>query len=192
MIFRITDYYSYEFIEEGGVYSSNFITKTGTEYRVYFYPVSEYADLIEEGSILYTYGYHFGFTKIGEDEFKKEPFDPRIKNTIIRIIKEFYSIADSKSLLIFQCSDIDGKENKLKRAKRFDMWFDLSDPEHFFAKKNEEVEVNIINENGELTTEKEYLSLIIKSDNHLIEEANNEFKEFKELLSQLKVTANHI
>ena len=91
--------------------------------------------MIKEGSILYKYGYHFGFTKIGEDEFKKEPFDPRIKNTIIRIIKKFYSIEDSKSLLVFQCSDIDGKENKLKRAKRFNMWFDLSDPDHFLLKR---------------------------------------------------------
>lgn len=144
------------------------------------------ADIINEGSILYEYGYRFGFTKIGQHEFKNEPFDPRIKNTIIQVVKEFYLIADNQSLLIFQFSDIDGKENKLKRAKRFDLWFRLADSDNFFAKKDEEVVINKFEETGKLVTEKEYISLIIKRNNVILDAAINEFKEFKELLCNLK------
>ena len=187
MVFLFNDYYTYEFIEEEGIIVSVFNTKTGTKYRVYFYPAKDYFSYLNEDCVIYLYGYFFGFTKIGEDEFKRENFDPKVKNTIINIIKEFYSTAEGKPLLIFQCSDIDGNDNKLKRAKLFDIWFRWADSDNYFRKENEQIVVNeYIGENGELVTEKEYSSLIVKNNNGIIEQAINEFQELKETLTSNK------
>lgn len=187
MVFIVTDFYTYEFIEEEGVIVSVFNTKTGTKYRVYFYPAKDYFPYLKEDSVIFLYGYFFGFTKIGEDEFKKENFDCKIKNTIISIVKEFYSTEDDKPILIFQCSDIDGKNNKQKRANIFDIWFKWADSENYFRKENEQIVVNeYIGLDGKLETEKEYLSLIVRNNNVIIDQAINEFQELKETLTSNK------
>ncbi len=71
MISVITDYYTHEFNEEEGVTAAFFSTKTETKYRVYFYPARDFFEYIEEGKVIYDYGYYFGFTKVEPNEDKK-------------------------------------------------------------------------------------------------------------------------
>ncbi|HUZ57194.1 MAG TPA: hypothetical protein VMU83_00255 [Hanamia sp.] len=127
MIPLITDYYTHEFNEDEGVTVAFFSTKTSTKYRVYFYPAKDFFDYIKADSVIYLYGYYFGFTKIAPNEDKKEHYDPRIRNTIVTIINEFYNSKENNSILIFHCSNDWGNDKKYKRAKTFDNWFLLAD-----------------------------------------------------------------
>lgn len=62
MIRRITDFYSYLFQEEEDITAAYFKTNSGTEYRVYFYPITAYFDTLKEDTIFYHDGYFLGFT----------------------------------------------------------------------------------------------------------------------------------
>lgn len=90
MIRTITDYYSHEFLEDEGIIAAIFITRTQTEYRVYFYPTKDYFENIPEGGLIYQRGYHFGFTKVAPNENKVEPPDMMVGNTIVNVVKEFF------------------------------------------------------------------------------------------------------
>ena len=134
MICKINDYYSQEFNEEGGVIAANFTTKTGTKYRVYFYPAKDYFDQISEGTNLSSCGYYFGFTKVAPNEGKCEPFDARVMYTIVNVINEFFESQGKESILIFHCSDEGGNDKKYKRAKMFDDWFERANTSSCFRK----------------------------------------------------------
>lgn len=112
MIGRIVDFYSYLFQEQEGVIAAYFKTNTGTEYRVYFYPVTEYFDTLKEDTLLYRYGYFFGFTKLAPNEEKKEPLDCRVRNTILNTINKFFIEKGIDKILLFYCDDGDGKNFK--------------------------------------------------------------------------------
>lgn len=77
MIRKITEFYSYLFQEEDDISASYFQTNTGTEYRVYFYPISEYFEKLGSDTLLYQYGYFFGFTKLAP-KAKKNPLILRL------------------------------------------------------------------------------------------------------------------
>ena len=47
MFRKVNDFYSHIFNSEGDIVVAYFVTKTGTEYRVYFYPARDYSSLIE-------------------------------------------------------------------------------------------------------------------------------------------------
>ncbi len=179
----IAEYYTHQFVQEEGITAANFLTNSGTKYRVYFYPAKDYFDYIEEGSIIYLYGFYFGFTKIFPNEDKKEKFDPRVRNTIVNIIIEFYESQGSNSILIFQCSDDWGKDKKFKRSKRFNEWFLSSEYASKFHKKDEIIIVHNYLEDGTIETDKEYLSLISEIDHEFLDEALEEFQQIRDTLS---------
>lgn len=72
MIRRVSAFYSYLFQEEQGITAAYFKTKTDTEYRVYFYPISEYFEKLSDETFLYRFGYFFGFTKLAPNEGKED------------------------------------------------------------------------------------------------------------------------
>jgi hypothetical protein len=187
MPFDSTDYYSHEFITEKNldseVIASVFTTKTGTEYRVYFYPLIEYFDYINESHLITNGGYFFGFTKVAPNEDLKEPFDPLIMNTIKNVILEFYESQGVESTLVFHCSDDWGADKKIKRANRFQKWFEGAGMDHLFRKENEEIVVNQYSEDGDsLTKDTEYLSLIIHRENQNIDAIIEEFRDLKDVI----------
>lgn len=171
MIRTIYDYYTHEFREEGGIVAAYFQTKTGTEYRVYFYPAKDTFD-ISHDSVLYRRGYYFGFTKVSPNEDKKEAFDPRVMNTISNIINEFYESDGIECVLLFHCSGEWGDDKKLKRARRFSLWFSLAMGKYSYTKYDEEIIMPV-------HTDNEYLSIIIENTNPNIETILNEFHEIK-------------
>ena len=101
-------------------------------------------------------------------------------NTINNIVNEFYESEGIKSVLIFHCSGDWGDDKKVKRARRFDLWFNQANGKYSFTKYNEEIIVNIlIEEDTRVITDKEYLSVIIESTNPNIETILDEFQEIK-------------
>ncbi len=176
-MFRVVnDFYSHFFDTDEGVTVAKFQTKTDTIYRAYFYPMSDYFDILEPDSKIYQNGFFFGFTKVGENEDKNESPDMKIRNTIINIISEFFE-KSADSILIFQCDKQDKKH--LKRSKTFEEWFTCADTSHCFKKYNEELIIASIDPT--IPDDKEYLSLIIKCDNPNTNIALEEFQEIKEL-----------
>jgi Family of unknown function (DUF6169) len=175
MIRRITDFYSHLFQEEEGVTAAYFKTNSGTEYRVYFYPITEYFDKLDKDTILYNYGYYFGFTKMAPNEEKKEPIDFKVRNTILVTINDFFEEKGIDKILIFHCDDGDGK--KSKRATAFDSWYDLSKTKTCFKKYDEEI--IITDESGE-KIDIDYMSLIVECANPNITEILIEFQSLKE------------
>lgn len=179
MLRTIHDYYTHEFKEEDGIVVAYFETKTDTGYRVYFYPGKDYFDNLSDGFI-YKYSYFFGFTKVDPNEDKREAFDARVMNTIINIVNEFYDSDGLDCILIFHCSGEWGADKKLKRAKRFDYWFDHAIGKFTFQKYNEEIVINeFTGENGDIVTDKEYLSIIMENTNPNKEQILDEFQKIK-------------
>lgn len=73
-------------IVDGSV-AYTFTTKTGTQYRVYFYPAKDYSIYVERYKFLTEFGFICGITKVEPDELKNEPFDAAIKCTVNRYLK---------------------------------------------------------------------------------------------------------
>lgn len=160
MISRIIDFYSYLFQEQEDVIAFYFKTNTGTDYRVYFYPITEYFDTLKQNTLLYHYGYFFGFTKLAPNEEKKEPLDCRVRNTILNVINKFFEEKGLDKILLFYCDDGDGKN--FKRVTVFDSWFNFAETKTRFKKYDEEIV--IIDQNGN-KIDVNYISLIIECDN---------------------------
>lgn len=176
MIPTIRDFYSYIFQEEDQVTAVYFSTHTGTEYRVYFYPASEYFDGISEETLLYKQGYFFGFTKLAPNEDKKEHIDTRVRNTILQAISDFFDEKGIDKVLIFYCDDGDGK--KAKRAKCFDEWYQAAEIKNCFKKIDEEIVIPLDTGNVDI----DYMSLIIECKNPQEESITKEFQQLKERL----------
>jgi hypothetical protein len=177
MIRKSTDFYSYLFQEEEGITAAYFQTKTGTEYRVYFYPIPEYFEKLSPDTQLYHCGYFFGFTKLAPNEGKKEPIDFRVRNTILIVISEFFEEKGIDKVLIFHCDDDDGK--KSKRSNSFDLWYKMSETKTCFKKFDEEI---IVTDEYGIKIDTDYMSLIIECENPNIELLLKEFQSLKEQL----------
>lgn len=177
MIRRVSEFYSYLFQEEQGITVAYFKTKSGTEFRVYFYPIPEYFERLNSDTFLYRYGYFFGFTKLAKYEGKREAPDFRIRNTILNIIEEFFNEKGIDKVLLFYCDDEDGK--KVKRSKCFDTWFEMAEMKTCFKKYDEEIIIKDIDGN---LMDVEFLSLIIECENQNLELLLKEFQDFKEQL----------
>lgn len=167
--------YSYIFQEEEQVTVSFFTTKTGTDYRVYFYPAAEFFTHLDPTSLLYRYGYFFGFTKLNPNEGKAEPIDLSVRATIIHIIDQFFANNGQENVLIFYCDGDDGKNGK--RAKSFQHWFENIATQTRFYKYDEEI--ILLSDEG-IAERTDYLSLIIERNNTLNTDLQNEFQHLKE------------
>ena len=181
MIRTSTDFYSYLFQQEQGITAVYFITNTETEYRVYFYPISEYFEGLGSDTQLFHYGYFFGFTKLAPNETKVEPLDFKIRNTILKIIEEFFEERGHENVLIFYCDNDDGK--KSKRSICFDAWYLLSGASSQFNKYDE---VIIFTDEYGTQIDSDYISLIVASKNHHLQQIVEEFQLIKQQLNENK------
>jgi hypothetical protein len=170
-----TEFYSYLFQEEDGVIAVYFKTKTDTAYRVFFYPFYDTFDSVDTKSVLSNVGFFFGFTKLEPDEDKKEPFDFRVRNTVLLIINDFFEEKGIDKVLVFNYDAEDGK--KLKRFSCFDYWYTSSKMKTYFKKFDEEI---ITTDDTGMKIDVDYLSLIIESDNPQGERLLAEFQSLKE------------
>ena len=172
----------------GDIVVATFQTRSGTIYRTYFYPAFDYT-LIDYGQFqdfhIIKEGFYFGFTKTYEYSHIMEPIDCKVRNTIIEIVKQFFLDYGQDKILLVHCDNQDKKHGK--RAKAFDYWYKLSSQTLSFTKKDEELVVNQYDIDGNLSTETDYLSIIISNDNMNREEVLNEFQSIKETLISNKM-----
>lgn len=98
----------YDVVEEGELMYS-FTTVHGIEYRVYFLDYSAY---------LPGFGGVYSFNIEPENEIP-HPIDSRIAQTVVHILRQFFSNHENSMIMV--CDNSDGKE--LKREKLFSRWF---------------------------------------------------------------------
>ncbi len=174
-------HYPFDFKQEANIIIATFTKVTNTQYRVYFYPCQEYLTNINTDSNLYRSCYFFGFTKLSPNERKIEPIDLKVRNTILSIIHQFFSIRGQDHYLLFFCDNDDNKN--LKRAKCFDLWYRRSDFYNLFVKLDEEI---VYYDEQVNTKNYEDLSLILPINNPQNERIQEEFLTFKSQLFQNK------
>lgn len=181
MIRKIAEFYSFLFEEEESITVAYFSTKSETKYRAYFYPIPDYFDKLSPETLLYQFGYHFGFTKLAPNEERKEPIDFRVRNTIIAIINKFFEEKGIDKILIFYCDDGDGKNTK--RSISFDNWYEVAETKTCYKKYDEQIIV--VDESGNKTST-DYISLIIECENPHVDSILMEFQSLKESLIAAK------
>lgn len=112
------------------------------------------------------------------DEEKLAPFDHKIRNTLLIIIKNFFIEKGTDTILVFNCEDEDKKE--AKRAAVFNRWYEIADTEAAFFKYDEEI--IIINSETGQKEKSVYLSFIIEKANTVKDAVLLEFQLLKEQL----------
>jgi hypothetical protein len=177
MISKANEFYSYLFQEEEGITAAYFQTNAGTGYRVYFYPISAYFDILSPETQLYQHGYFFGFTKLAPNEGRKEAIDLRVRNTIINAVQTFIEEKGANKVLIFYYDDEDG--SKLKRFICFDWWYQRTEAKTLLLKIDEEI---ITIDDSGLKMDTEYISLLLNRNNSMMDSLLIEFQLLKEQL----------
>ena len=143
--------------ENGGFYE--FTTDYGVIYSVGFMP---------DDSIITRDAYQFIITNVNN---RPSPKDEKIKDTIIVLIDEFFSIDDN--VLLYICETGDGRQ--AMRNRLFQYWFSQ------YGRKDEYTFLasSVVDEDGVVN----YATMIIKNCNPRIAEAVSEFTETIRLLS---------
>lgn len=98
----------YDVIEEDD-WNYSFTTKHGIVYHAYFLDFSTYHPSFSD---VYTFN-------IEPDNEKPHPIDNRIAQTIVHILKSFFT--HKKNSMLMVCDNLDGKE--IKRKNLFTRWF---------------------------------------------------------------------
>lgn len=157
----------------------SFTTKTGTIYRVYFYPAKDYSDYVQAYPYLHQHGYIFGFTKTEPNENKTEALDAGIKATIIQIISEFFNQCGSDSILLYHCDNYDGKQQK--RNNCFLRWY----KQQLVSARMENTVITAYDETGHPVINN-YVGFIIRRGHPLAGEIAEEFQGVKDDLVKEK------
>jgi hypothetical protein len=139
-------FYSFlaEFDDQDGSVSYTFTAKTGTDYRVYFYPAKDYSDYVVPYRFLSEFGFICGITKVAPNEFKIEPFDVCIKETVKQIFIDFIHQFGDKVILLYHCDYHDGRQHK--RNSLFRQWH--SEVKERIAIYMEDTEISTVNADG--------------------------------------------
>ncbi len=172
-------FYSYFSDVEDGIVAYTFTTKTDTDYRVYFYPASDYSEYVQNYINLLKDGYIFGFTKVQPNEDKVELIDSRIKLTITQIVSDFFDNIGENSILLYHCDNEDGKQGK--RNNCFTRWYKDSELLIFM----EDTVIVVYDEEGQPLISN-YLGFFVKNTNPNLEEIKIEFHSVKEDLIREK------
>lgn len=134
-----------------------FVTDSGVEYQINFMP--DYT-LWEE--------YAYQFVIINKNK-KSSPNDPKLKDTLIYIVEDFFE--ENKNILLYICETGDGKQ--AARSKLFLRWFaNYSRASEYFFKSTE-----IVSEE-----EQNFAAIIVRKDNPGLVEITNDFEELIALL----------
>lgn len=165
--------YSLERTGDGGFYYT-FITKASTEYRVYFYPASEYSEHVQNYEKLSKHGFISGFTKVHPNEDKNEPYDLKIENTIKLILSDFIKEMGIRVILLYHCDSADGRQEK--RNNRFKKWFtQMAKHISIFM---DDTFINTCDEEGNVL-QIDYLGVVTDGQNPDINQITEEFHSVK-------------
>lgn len=148
-------------IERNKDFIYSFVTDGGIKYIALFVSCKSYDD-----NFIDTYSFNFE----PEDRNRKSVYDPRIKETIISIIEEFFR--NNHNSMICVCESIDGKE--LCRNRLFNRWGDEY-RERFYYIHKEDIQFD-----GEFYDL--YASLLIHKENPNLDRSIESFKSYTGLL----------
>lgn len=160
--------------DDDGSVAYTFTAKTGTDYRVYFYPAKDYSDHVVPYKFLSEYGFICGITKVEPNEFKIEPFDSWIKETVKLIFIDFIKEFGDEVILLYHCDYHDGKQQK--RNSLFKLWhFEITERIAIYM---EDTDITTVDEDGNpvLTN---YLGFFILETNPNKEAIQAEFHSVK-------------
>ena len=110
------DPYSFYWIDN----AYKFETEYGNTYSVYFHNDIKcvYSDYEKWCDNIYEIG--FDLLATNAEENKKKQFDPRISDTIITIVDNFFQ--NQQNVLLYVCESLDDYE-ELSRSKLFSYWY---------------------------------------------------------------------
>lgn len=160
--------------DDDGSVAYAFTAKTGTDYRVYFYPAKDYSDYVVPYRFLSEFGFICGITKVVPNEFKIEPFDSWIKETVKLIFIDFIEEFGDEVILLYHCDYHDGKQRK--RNSLFKLWhFEITERIAIYM---EDTDITAVDEDGNpiLTN---YLGFFILEANPNKEAIQAEFHSVK-------------
>ena len=135
-----------------------FHTDFGVHYGVEF---------VEDDTLLSRTAYHLNIVNAN---YKKSPNDPKVKDTIISIVDEFFK--QNNTTLLYICDTGDNKQSM--RNRLFERWFETYEGRWNFTF----ISSSLLDEDNNVN----YAAIILRNDNPHLKEIVSEFLETIELL----------
>ena len=135
-----------------------FYTDHGVHYGVEF---------VEDDTLLSRAAYHLNIVNANH---RKSPSDPKVKDTIICIVDEFFK--QNNTTLLYICDTGDNKQSM--RSRLFERWFETYEKRWSFTF----ISSSLLDEDNNVN----YAAIILRNDNPYLKEIVNEFLETIELL----------
>ena len=132
------------------------------------YEVQYSIDFIEDDLLTQSESYQFIIQNINNSSSPRDPF---VRETIMRIVEEFFQ--KNQSTLLYICDSSDGKQSM--RSRLFNYWFEGYNEKD----KYEILSSNVVDAEGTPT----YVSVIFRKDNPDAEIIKDEFTQTTLLLS---------
>lgn len=169
------EYYSFSVDESSdGEHHYTFLSKDCV-YTVVFNP-SQYIKYIETFPALLDFGIGLSFFQFRHDETSKKRKDPKVGNTICKILIQYLESQEVDSILLYHCDHTDGKQKG--RSKLFSGWHEAFDKDNAIVKH----EVCVVEE-GKAGEIKEYfIGYLALSNNPRLKDASLEFDKFSATL----------
>ena len=147
--------YQVKKMEDGRI---EFHTDYGVHYGVEF---------VEDDTLLSRTAYHLNIVNANH---RKSPSDPKVKDTIICIVDEFFK--QNNTTLLYICDTGDNKQSI--RSRLFERWFETYEKRWSFTF----ISSSLLDEENNVN----YAAIILRNDNPYLKEIVNEFLETIELL----------
>ncbi|MCH5306665.1 MAG: hypothetical protein J1E37_01190 [Prevotella sp.] len=141
-----------------GESSIEFYTDFGVHYGVEF---------VRDDILLNRAAYHLNIVNANH---RKSPNDPKVKDTIIFIVDEFFR--QNNTTLLYICDTGDNKQSM--RNRLFERWFETYEKRWSFTF----ISSSLLDEDNNVN----YAAIILRNDNPYLKEIVNEFLETIELL----------
>lgn len=151
---------SYEVTAIQGVNFVSFLTDYGVQYAIGFEK--------DDTSMPVTETYQFSIINVNN---KKSPRDPKVRETIIAVVEDFF--AENQEVMLYICETGDGKQSM--RSRLFEYWFN-----HYKQEWNVMLlSTSVRDEEGILN----YAAIILRNDHPRLKEIVNEFTDAVTLLN---------
>lgn len=151
---------SYEVTAIPGVNFVSFLTDYGVQYAIGFEK--------DDTSMPVTETYQFSIINVNN---KKSPRDPKVRETIIAVVEDFF--AENQEVMLYICETGDGKQSM--RSRLFEYWFN-----HYKQEWNVMLlSTSVRDEEGILN----YAAIILRNDHPRLKEIVNEFTDAVTLLN---------
>lgn len=159
-IVKINAKSSYEVAAIPGVNFVSFLTDYGVQYAIGFEK--------DDTSLPVTETYQFSIINVNN---KKSPRDPKVRETIIAVVEDFF--VENQEVMLYICETGDGKQSL--RSRLFEYWFN-----HYKQGWNVMfLSTSVRDEEGILN----YAAIIIRTDHPRLKEIVSEFADTVSLLN---------